>query len=363
MRIAIDTQSTVGKPTGIGQYTAKLLAALRRTAPDHEYTEISWGKDPVMRLHNRLWWQQVQVPRRAHAECADILHVPGFDAPAWNPCPTVLTCHDLIGALFPQNLPPVARFYWSRWLPWSLRWADAILADSEATRRDILRLTPVQDNRITVAPLAVDKLFQPTDIAAQSACRALYGLPEQFVLYVGTFEPRKGIDTLIDAFALLAPRYPETHLVLAGKKGWYWESMLQAIETLGLQDRVHVTGYVADADLPALYAAAQVFAFPSRYEGFGLPILEAMACGTPVVCANTSSLPEVCGDDALTVPPDAPAALADALAALLSNPALAADLRARGLTRAGQFTWDRTAELTLQVYEEVASRRKSRDQS
>jgi glycosyltransferase involved in cell wall biosynthesis len=353
MRIALDVQSTAGKPTGIGQYTARLLAALQHVAPGNIYVQISWHWDPVMRLQNRLLWQQMLSPHQARRAQPDILHVPGFDAPVWRPCPVVLTCHDLIGKLFPQNLPPVSRFYWSRWLPWSLRFADAIIADSEATRRDIMRLTTVPGDRITVTPLGVDAHFHPVPFASQEIVRTRYQLPEHYLLYVGTLEPRKGVDTLIDAFAQLTIRFPEHHLVLGGKKGWYWEPILRAIEEHRLDARVHVTGYVADEDLPALYSAAAVFVLPSRYEGFGLPVLEAMACGVPVVCSNSSSLPEVAGDAGLQVPPDSPDRLAQALAAVLENPALAEDMRDKGLAQARRFTWERTAQATLEVYRQV----------
>ncbi|HYN88211.1 MAG TPA: glycosyltransferase family 1 protein, partial [Ardenticatenaceae bacterium] len=171
--------------------------------------------------------------------------------------------------------------------------------------------------------------------------------------FVGTLEPRKGIDTLIDAFVQLAPDYPYD-LVLAGKPGWYWQPILERIERSGLGARIRRLDYVPDSDLPALYTAASVLALPSRYEGFGFPVLEAMACGTPVVCSNASSLPEVAGDAGLLVPPDDPSSLAEALALVLSNEPLAATVRAKGLLRAARFTWEKTARATLQVYAQTA---------
>ncbi len=205
----------------------------------------------------------------------------------------VLTVHDLIGMLFPRNLPPVARFYWSRWLPRSIRWADRIIADSEHTRRDICRLMGIADERIAVIPLGVGAEFHPIDDRAQlESVRSQYGLPDQFVLYLGTLEPRKGIDTLIRSYGEIAPHVAH-HLVIAGKRGWYTEPLFELARELGIEDRVRFTDYIPHDHLPALLNLADLFVFPSRYEGFGLPPLEAMACGTPVITSNASSLPEV----------------------------------------------------------------------
>ncbi|MBI2953257.1 MAG: glycosyltransferase family 4 protein [Chloroflexi bacterium] len=352
MRIGIDTQSTLGRKTGIGQYTAKLLGALRRVAPEHKYLELSLGREVVMRTDRRLCWQQLALPRRSRAAHADLLHVTGFDAPRWKPCPVVFTVHDLIGALFPENLPPIARIYWSRWLPFTVRFADAVLADSECTRRDIVRLVNFPPERITVVPAGVDEVFRPQAKAEIEAFRELRGLPQDLILYVGTIEPRKGIDTLIDAFADVAMRHPH-HLLIAGKRGWYWEPILRRIADRGMEGRIHFLDYVPESDLPALYASAAVFVFPSRYEGFGLPVLEAMACGTPVICSNAASLPEVAGQAAILVPPDQSWALAEAIEAVLTDKGLGDDLREKGLHRAAEFTWEKTAQATLEVYRKV----------
>lgn len=353
MRIGIDMQSSVGRKTGIGQYAERLLAALRRLAPEHEYLRLTWGQDVAMRTDRRLRWQQWLMPRLARMACADLLHVPGFDAPLWKPCPVVLTVHDLIGMLFPRNLPPVSRLYWANWLPFTIRFADVVLADSECTRRDIARLLRLPPERIEVIPLGVDERFAPQSRGDIEGCRAQYALPEHFVLYVGTIEPRKGVDILIDAFAKVARRLPH-HLVITGKRGWYWEPVSRRAAASAVGDRIHFLDYLADEDLPALYAAASVFVFPSRYEGFGLPVLEAMACGAPVVCSSASSLPEVAGQAALLVSPGQPEALAEAIEAVLDDSALREGLREKGLRRARNFTWEKTARATLRVYERVA---------
>jgi glycosyltransferase involved in cell wall biosynthesis len=284
MRIAIDTQSVLGFKTGIGIYTLALLAALREMAPQHEFIELNLKREVRMRLDRRLRWQQWTLPRAAGRIRSDLLHVPGFDAPAWKRCPVVLTVHDLIGMLFPQNLPPVSRFYWSRWLPFSVRFADHIIADSEHTQQDIVRWLKIDPARIAVIPLAAGPQYQPIAQAdTLEAIRRKHHLPERFILFVSTLEPRKGIDTLLDAYAALVQITPDIPLVITGKHGWYTEPIFAQVKQLGLETRVIFTGYVPDEDLPAVYNCAAVLAFPSRYEGFGLTVLEAMACGTPVV--------------------------------------------------------------------------------
>lgn len=353
MRIGIDIQSTLGQKTGIGLYAASLLHALRRVAPHHEYIELAWGRFHELRTDQRLYWQQWGLPRRAKKAKVDILHVPGFDAPFLKPCPVVLTVHDLIGRIFPHNLPPISRFYWSFWLPYSIRWADVIIADSECTRRDLIRWTGISPERVRVVYLGVDASFRPLrDNASLEAVRAKYGLPDRFVLYVGTIEPRKGLDTLLIAYAMLADEIPQD-LVIAGKLGWYTRPLFQLIEAYRLKQRVHFIGYVADDDLPKLYNLATLFVYPSRYEGFGLPPLEAMACGVPVICSNVASLPEVAGDAAWLVPPDAPEVLAAAMRQVLENEQLQDMMRTKGLERARNFTWEETARRTVEIYEEL----------
>jgi len=281
MRIGIDVQATRGQRTGIGVYADRLLRALLRVAPQHEYVPLSWEREGELRTDQRLRWQQWLLPRRARAAGVDLLHVPGFDAPRWRPCPVVLTVHDLIGLLFPEQLPPISRLYWAWWLPRSLCWADHLIADSSHTARDLERRLGIPPERITVIPLGVDERFHPEiPPEAREAARRKYGLAFPVILYVGTLGPRKGLDTLVAAFGRIAGRIPH-HLVLAGKPGWWVDRLLREIRALGLTERVHLLGYVPEEDLPALYRLADVFAYPSRYEGFGLPPLEAMACGTP----------------------------------------------------------------------------------
>ncbi|HYN89774.1 MAG TPA: glycosyltransferase family 1 protein, partial [Ardenticatenaceae bacterium] len=196
MRIGLDTQAVGPRKTGIGQYTYSLLAALRQLAPEHEYVELSPGWPVALRTDRRVWWQQIGLPQRARAAAVDVLHVTGFDAPIWKPCPVVLTVHDLIPRLFPRNLPPISRLYWARWLPATVRFADMVIADSESTRRDIIRLLGVPERHVEVIPLGVGEQFTPQSQQRVVECRAKYGLAQPFILFVSTLEPRKGIDTL-----------------------------------------------------------------------------------------------------------------------------------------------------------------------
>lgn len=358
MRIAIDVQAAAGQPTGIGTYASNLVEALRRLAPHHDYLALDWERNPVMRLDRRLRWQQFELPRRARAARPDLLHVPGFDAPRFKPCPVVLTVHDLIGRLFPATFPPAARLYWAHWLPWSIRWADAVIVDSARTRDDVLRLTPAVPERLHVVPAGVSAVYRPPadPAAARSRVARECGIDGPFLLFVGTLEPRKGLDTLVDAFADLASRHPHA-LVVAGQTGWGTGALFDRIRALGLQGRIRFVGYVPDSALADLYGTAAAFVFPSRYEGFGLPPLEAMACGAPVVCSTAASLPEVVGDAAVLVAPDDAAALAGAVEQVLASADLRQDLRSRGLRRAAAFSWDETARRTLAVYEHLFDQR------
>ncbi|MBI2863827.1 MAG: glycosyltransferase family 4 protein [Chloroflexi bacterium] len=353
MRIGIDTQSTLGRKTGIGLYTAALLSHLKKVAGDNDYVEIEWGKTTELRTHERLVWEQAIAPARAALARVDVFHAPGFGAPLLRSCPVVLTVHDLIGLLFPQNLPPVSRFYWHRWLPFTVSRADRIIADSHHTKRDIVDHLCVPASRVEVVYLAAGDDFRPIDASARrEEVRRRYGLPPRFILYVGTIEPRKGLKELVSAFARLKRETGLPHgLVIAGKKGWYWQDLFRLVEDLGVA--VCFTDYVADADLPTLYSCADLFVFLSHYEGFGLPPLEAMACGTPVICSNASSLPEVVGDAALLVSPPAIETVSGAMAAVLQDPSLGDSLAQKGRKRAREFSWERAARETLAIYQKV----------
>jgi glycosyltransferase involved in cell wall biosynthesis len=237
----------------------------------------------------------------------------------------------------------------------TVRHAEAVIAVSESTKRDALQLFGLPQEKVIAIPNGVDdRMKSIQDHGAIEALRQRYDLPKKMLLFLGTLEPRKNILTLLEAYALLRQRPTVSHeLVIAGGQGWYYEEIYQAVERLGLEGSVRFPGYVPDEELPLWYNAADLFVYPSLYEGFGLPPLEAMACGTPVVVANTSSLPEVVGDAGLMVDPHDPQALAEAIYSVLSNPVRHQRLAEAGQARARNFSWRTTAKKTAALYHRV----------
>jgi glycosyltransferase involved in cell wall biosynthesis len=322
----------------------------------------------------------------------DLLHVT-YNAPPFSPCPTVVTIHDISFEHYPQFFSPRDLLILKTLVPLSARRAAHILTVSQHAKREIVERYSLPPDKITVTYEAAGAQFRPSDDPARLlAVRAKYGIPDgPFVLALGNLQPRKNMTRLVEAFAELVTsasevRGPEgqrseiggqntreagyrpsstghrspvtASLVIAGKAQWRESEVFQAVQRAGLVGRVVFPGYVDEPDLPALYSAAAVFVYPSLYEGFGLPPLEAMACGTPVISSNAASLPEVVGDAALLVDPNDTVALAQALYSVLAQPALHADLRRRGFDRAAQFSWQRCAAETLAVYRQVCSMRR-----
>jgi glycosyltransferase involved in cell wall biosynthesis len=299
------------------------------------------------------------IPRGLRAQRIDIFHgldhigVPLF---AKVGC-YVATIHDMIPLLWPQWVTRKHRIVVTAAYHRLRRQADVVIAPSEATKADIVRHLQINPQRIAVIPWGCDERFQPGgDRERFAAVQERYRLPARYLLFVGTLEPRKNLTTLLRAYAMLrAEGYSEDlKLVVAGRTGWLYADIFNMVKTLALDEEVIFTGFVDDEDLPDLYRGAHLFVFPSLYEGFGLPILEAMASGVPVITSNTASMPEVAGDAAMLVDPHAAKAIAEGIARVLTEDRLRETLTQKGLARARGFTWDTTARKTLELYAALA---------
>ena len=366
MRIGIDARLNYYRPGGIVEYTRHVISELVALDAASDYRIIQHSRDqqtlaaaPNFRRLNTFTPSHHRLERWAlSAELAprhlDIYHTPDAILPARAARRHVSTVHDLHYLHYPQFMTADSRRYYAGQIGWSVRRADHILASSQATRADLVALLSVPEDKVTVHMLGVDDLFQPAPAEAIQACRARWSLPAQYLLFVGTFEPRKNVPTLLHAYDRLRRDLPDAPpLVLAGRRGWLQDDIQRTVETLALGDWVIWVEDPPRDDLPALYSGAAALALPSHYEGFGLTALEAMACGTPPVVSDRSSLPEVVGDAGLLVDPDDAGSIADALRCLLTDSALRNALRDAGLARAAMFTWRRTAEIVREVYARV----------
>ena len=355
-----------GNHSGTGRYATELIRGMAALDDAFRLT-IAWPEglprpveDERMTFRHfptdtarRLFFDQALIRKLYCQSGADLIHYPaniGSLLPLRN---TVLTIHDVSFLRHPGWFRRSRAFYYRTAVKRSLRTAAGLIADSQSTAEDLLALGGAREAQLTVAPLGVGEDFKPVQEPRQAQIRRDYDLPDRFFLYLGTMEPRKNIHRIIDAWSRIALDHPHD-LVIAGRHGWKLDSLYSALEHSPLSGRIHFLGYIMDEDLPALLSTAFAFVWPSLFEGFGLPPLEAMACGTPVITSNNSSLPEVVGDAALTVNPKEVEAIAQAMRDLIENEKQYVSLREKGLRRAADFTWKRTAELTLDAYRRVA---------
>lgn len=374
MRVGLIVYGLDRSITGIGRYTHELALALASlpdgpeitlltagdagplaNIPDFDYLPLPGCRTlpGLMTLGNRL------LPRLARQYALDLIHDPTGVTPlalGAGGASIVVTVHDVFAWSLPGYSSRIDTLIYKQWLPRILpRRADAVVTDSEHSGQEIEKYLNVPTAKVNVIPIGVDQRFcvQPTG-AVQALLHDKFDLKTSYLLYVGAITQRKNIVRSIEAFAQIAPQFPDLRFVIVGPGSWLQTPIEATVQRLSIEDKIIMTGRVADEDLPALYAGASAFVFPSLYEGFGLPVLEAMACGTPVVTSNVSSLPEVAGDAALMVDPHDVDALAEAMQRLLTDGELQQDLRQKGLERAATFTWERTARETLQLYRDVA---------
>jgi glycosyltransferase involved in cell wall biosynthesis len=360
--IVLDARTATDHFPGIGRYVVNLAHALKAIAPDLDLTLLAdsharaprWALPPLPMAHLPTTpfalQQQWRVPRQLRELRASLYHSPYYLMPYRPGVPTVLTAYDVIPLIYPQyyTLPQRVIFRLAHAL--ALRTAHTILAISEATKRDLIKHFGVPADQIVVTPLAADPRFAPQTADRIAAARAAYHLPDRYVLYLGSNKPHKNLVRLVTAFSNLRSPTSNVHLVIAGS----WDNRYpEAQQRAAGNARIHFLGPVREADLPALYSGATALAFVSEYEGFGLPPLEAMACGTPVIASNTSSLPEVIGDAGRLVDPQDVNAIAAALEQVLEDAQLHLELTHRSLERAAQFSWTQTARHTLAVYRSV----------
>jgi glycosyltransferase involved in cell wall biosynthesis len=384
MQVAINAWFWDRPTAGSGQYTRRLVEHLAVIAPELEITLVApegWGFQalrftshvshgtqpgtlnlkPETSNLGKVWFEQIAFPHACRHLDADVAHVPYWAPPLVSSVPTVVTIHDLIPLLLPDYRGgPLVRLY-TALVSATARNAALTLTDSQASRRDIVAHIGLPDERVRVIYLAADEQYTPTPGPDDAAVRARYGLPERYVLYLGGFDVRKNLATVLDAYRRAGPVIGETcPLVVAGRLPEQDSSFAPDPRRLareqGIDERfVRFTGFVAEGDEPALYRGATAFIFSSHYEGFGLPPLEALACGTPVVGSDVSSIPEVVGDAGVLLPLDDVAGMANALIQLATDADFRAELSRRALVQAAHFSWQRVARETLAAYQDVTA--------
>jgi alpha-1,3-rhamnosyl/mannosyltransferase len=364
MTIVLDARTATTHFPGIGRYVVNLARAMARVEPD---MNVSLLCDPASGAANTAFpdfpripcsvspfsiSQQWIVPRELHHSRARLYHSPFYLMPYHPGRPVVLTCYDMIPLVYPAYFSAKQRLIYRAAHALALKTSKFVLAISHATKTDLIRYFRVSPERIVVTLLAADEHFVPQPSERIEAVRRKYSLPEHYVLYFGSNKPHKNLVRLVDAWGLLknGPKVTDHALVIAGHWDDRYPQAKMQVRCLHLDRDVMFLPDIPEDDLPALYSGASLFVFPSEYEGFGLPVLEAMACGVPVVCSNCSSLPEVAGNAALLVNPQGVEELAAAMSRVINQEDLSQDLRKRGLTRARNFSWEQTARETAAVY-------------
>lgn len=374
MTIYIDVSAAVNSRAGLGRYTRSLVQAIlpqmeqpptlfyNRTGQAQTYPEWAGVPQRALRLGYKPWrmavWlgQLLRLSFTRLAPDATLFHATEHLLMPLRRVPSVLTVHDLIYKLFPQHHRRLNYWFLNAAMPLFVRRADAIIVVSQATKNDLMRHYGTPDHKITVVHEAAAPHFRVVDDTEVDRVRARYGLPERFLLAVGTIEPRKNLARLAESLERLRRSDRRLHMVVVGAKGWLYEDFFKRVEELGLQDVVHLPGYVPDDDLPGIFRAATLYVMASVYEGAGLPVLEAMACGAPVVSSRESSMPELGADVPRYFNPHDVDHMTDVIGAVLADDDLRAEMAVAGPERAARFSWERAARETLGVYRSVMDR-------
>lgn len=369
MNIGINALSIRNQYAGIGVYTKNMITSLSQIDRNNRYVlflnpenyngfkvEQDNFENVLVHapFHKYYMWEQLYLPFVLKKKQIDIIHGPRSVLPLLCKIKSVLTIHDLAFLLFPEVMKFNPFNYWSVFVKRSALKADHIISVSESTRKDIVRLYNIAEHKITVTHEACNDSFKR--IENESALEKIshkYNLPDRFILYVGTIEPRKNLNVLLEAMVILKRNNLNIKLIIVGKKGWLYADFFDTLKRLGLGNNVIFTGYVHDEDLPGIYNLAEVFVYPSKYEGFGLPLLEAMSCGVPVIASNVSSIPEVLGDAGILVVHDDPKDFAHKIYELLTDGEIMAKMSSKGFERIKFFSWEKVAKETLKVYERV----------
>lgn len=370
MHISIDARGAAWYAgTGIGTYTMQIVRHLLDIDNCNNYYLFWSGREygkfksyPNVKVsissrkHHRFW-ENYYIPEQLKNKNIDIYHVPqnGIGLPQRKNCLYVATIHDLIPYIMPET---VGKGYLSKFIsqmPGIISSTDMIITVSEWSKKDIMRIFNIPEERIAVTHLAADDMFVPMDkSSALQHIKEKYGIDRNFILYIGGFSPRKNVKSILVAFSMIYKNFSKDYrVVIIGSSKDDHQFLIKLSQNLGIGDKVFFTGYVPYEDLPYFYNGADVFVYPSLYEGFGLPPLEAMSCGTPTITSNVSSIPEVVGDGALLINPFDTEELAKAMEKVLEDPGLKADLISRGFERAAEFNWRKTAQQTLEVYEKL----------
>ena len=372
MKILVNATSLVTLPTGIGRYTLSMYREMMKRFPEEDYTffydyyyskELKIQASPlVSKLRGKMVHRRGVIARGARKAKAtwtkfsslfrhfDVYHEPNFVPMDFPASKIVTTVHDLSFMLYPQWHPKERVEFMEKNFASRVELSDVILTVSEYGKREVEKYVGVPGDKIKVVYNAVDERFRPLSKASVTTYLRAKRYPEDYVLFVGAVEPRKNLETLIGAFGDIERSFGNLHLIIVGPKGWLYESVFKKVEELGLTNKVHFTGFVADEELIYLYNGAQVFVYPSFYEGFGIPVLEAMACKIPVIVSNTSSLPELVGDAGMLVDPHSQEGFAEAMRKVLGDKDEAERLSEKGYLRSANFSWEKSAKALMDIF-------------